>query len=315
MSVSELSIVVVSYNTRQYLERCLRAVVDRGYEVIVVDNSSPDGSAELVRSTFSQVELLALSENLGFGAGANRGIAAAAGRFVLVLNPDAWPRDETSIPTLLASAEARADAGAIGTRLVGLDGREQISLVGLPTRWWTGAPAISGGRPGRLDRALLRRRRSPGAFVVGAALLLRRVAFEQVGGFDPDFFMFGEEVDLCRRLRRAGWRIDVCPEAVFVHAGGAATRSDSAAMYREQVRSHLRAIAKDGSMASAERAARFLQVALRVRGAVAGADRPLYDATVSWLRSARVEELLAAPRRTASGRTAEAADRTSGSAG
>jgi N-acetylglucosaminyl-diphospho-decaprenol L-rhamnosyltransferase len=313
--VSELSIVVVSYNTSQYLETCLRSVVDRGYELIVVDNGSPDGSAELVRESFPQAALLALSENLGFGAGANRGIEASSGRFVLVLNPDAWPRDEASIPTLLAYAEARADVGVVGPRLVDLQGREQISLVGLPTRWWTGARAISARRPGRLDRALLRRPRPRGAFVVGAALLLRREALEQVGGFDPDFFMFGEEVDLCRRMQRAGWRIDVCAEATFVHVGGAATRSEGAAMYREQVRSHLRAIVKGDGIGRAQRAARFLQVALRVRGAVAPADRPLYRETISWLRSAPLEALLAAPRRSASDRTAGSEDRTSRSAG
>lgn len=312
----EISVVIVSYNTRQYLERCLRAVDGRGYEVIVVDNASTDGSAEVVRRGFPLVRLLQLQRNLGFGAGANRGIEATEGRYVLLLNADAWPGDDGAIPRLVACAGRRRDAGILGPSLIGRDGTSQVSLVGLPTRWWTGAPAISGAPPGRLGKITLRHRTGRGAFLVGAVLLLRREAVDEVGGFDPEFFMFGEEVDLCLRTQKAGWRVQLCPDAAFVHVGGGATRRDPTAMYREQLRSHLRLLAKHEGLSSAERARRFLHATLRARALLTtSGHRALYRDAASWLTSGDAKDLLANPGRRSLDRTAGSEDRTSGSAG
>ena len=312
----EPSIVVVSFNTRRYLERSLGAVDGKGHEVVVVDNASTDGSAQLVRERFPEVRLIELTRNVGFGAAANRGLEATAGRYCLVMNEDAWPQDDQALGRLVACAERDPRAGILGPRLLTADGRTHVSVVGMPTRWWTGAPAVSSAPPRRFGRAALAPRGRQGRFLVGAVLLMRRQAIDEVGAFDPAFFMFGDEVDLCRRMQRAGWRVELCPEAVFVHVGGAATQRDWPLYYREQVRGHLRQLAKYEGGPSAEQARRFLRVALRVRALVGtGEARTMYRETASWLGSGHARTLLAPPGRTPQDRTAAAEDRTSGNGG
>jgi N-acetylglucosaminyl-diphospho-decaprenol L-rhamnosyltransferase len=301
---------------RQHLERCLRALDAKQYEVIVVDNASTDGTVDLVQNEFRSVRLVPLSTNLGYGAAANRGIETAQGSFVLLLNADAWPRDPDAITRLVACAERRRHAGVLGPRLVGVDDDLQVSFAGVPTRWWTGTPAISGNPPSRTTRIMLRLKRGGPSFLVGAALLFRREALEQVGTFDPDFFMFSEEVDLCLRMRKAGWEVFFCRDAVFVHVGGAATRRQYATMYREQVRSHLRLLSKHHGAEVADRARRFLVLALRVRGLLGSRDRrALYRETATWLRSTDAKGLLDRQAETPPDRNEAAADRTTESAG
>lgn len=313
--MSDLAIVIVSYNTREHLRRCLETVAGRGWDVLVVDNASDDGSPDLARDGFAGVRVLELPANVGFGAAANRGFEATDQRYVLVLNPDASPRDEHAVPTLLAFAECNQDAALLGPCLVGPDGAPQPSLVGVPTPWWTGAPAISTVRPGRLDRLALELRRPDERFLVGAALLLRRAAVEQLDGFDPDFFVFGEDIDLSVRAQRAGWTVRLCPDSVFVHAGGAATRRNWSALYREQLRGHLRHLAKHDGLPAAERARRYLRAILWLR-ALRGRepDRRVFRGAASWLASGDVQSLLEQGRRSPD-RTAAGADRTSDSAG
>lgn len=312
MPAPDVSVVVVSYDTRSFLVRCLRAVSGRELEVVVVDNGSSDGSPAMVRREFPRARLLELRENLGFGGAANRGIEAAGASDVLLLNPDAWPRDDEALHALIACAAAWPDAGVLGPSLVGPDGAAQVSHIGMPTRWWTGTPAVSAARPGRLARRRLHPRARGEAFLVGAALLLRREALEQVGAFDDDFFMYGEEVDLCRRMLRAGWGVRLCSRAVFVHVGGASTRPLRPAMHREQLRSHLRLLAKHEGLDRSERARRYLMVVLRLRAALAGGvDRTLYRDTASWLRSADAASLIARSVRDPH-RTGAAEDRAGG---
>jgi GT2 family glycosyltransferase len=288
-------------------------VVSRRHEVVVVDNASSDGSPQLVREEFPSAILLALQENRGFGAGANAGMRAAGGRYFVLLNPDAWPVGD-ALERLVGCAERSPRAGAVGPRLIGQDGRPQVSVLGFPTRWWTGAPAVT------MDRRRLRPRHESaerahdrlrrGGFLVAAALLLRREAVEAIGGFDPDFFMFNEEVDLCFRLRQAGWTLAYCPEAEFVHVGGAATRAEWTKMYRSQVRGHLRFLAKHRGHEVAEGARRYLLFALRARGLLGAGDASrAYRETASWLRSAPLAAVLGPGER-----TAEREGRTNGSA-
>jgi GT2 family glycosyltransferase len=263
-----------------------------------------------VRDRFPEVRLIALPRNVGFGTAANEGLGPAAASFALLMNADAWPRDEDAIPALLACAARDDRAGVVAPRLAGVDGAPQASLVGIPSRWWTGTPAVSSRRQGRLGAALARPRGRRGAFAVGAALLLRRDALDEVGGFDPAFFMFGEEVDLCSRMLRSGWRVTLCGQAEFVHVGGAATAATPARMYREQVRGHLRLLAKRDGPRGAERARRYLRRALRARSLLAsGGRREMYRETASWLASADAEALL--EDRGRPGRSSAPADRTS----
>jgi GT2 family glycosyltransferase len=242
-AVPDVSIIVVSYNSEAYLERSVGAVVGGPYEVIVVDNASTDRSPDLVRGRFPSARLLELETNVGFGAANNEGMRVASGRYFLLMNPDAWPKGD-AIEELVRFADARAGLGVAGPLLRAPDGRTQQSAFGYPTRLWLGAPAVTSlsqrsSAPARaveaLGRAVARRRRTGGIFLVGTALLLRREAVCEVGGFDPRFFMFNEEIDLCWRLRQAGWRVELCPTAEFVHVGGASTRTAWSKMYREQL--------------------------------------------------------------------------------
>jgi hypothetical protein len=269
-------------------------------EVIVVDNASSDGSPELVRERFPDVRLLELPENRGFGAANNAGIEVAGGRYVLLLNSDAWPVGD-GIDSLVAFADRRPRAGAVGPRLLHPDGSLQRSVRGYPTLWRLAteyfflrklAPRseiFNGFYAGGFDHDHERE----AEFLMGAVLLVRREALDAVGGFDEQFFLFSEETDLCYRLRRAGWSVLFTPEAEFVHVGGASTRPEWNRMYREQLRSHLRFLAKHGSEAKAERARRMLVAALRLRSVAFPGERGrTYAEAAQWLGSATAAQLL-----------------------
>lgn len=290
---ASVSVVVVSYNGRRVLGSCLDAVAASGREIVVVDNASPDGSAAFVRTHYPAVELIALDRNLGYGAAANIGIPATAGRYVLLLNADAWPVGD-AIDRLIESAEAAPRAGLLGPRLVGGDGAPRRSVIRQPGRLglplWTLFPRLGTGGYGAWRRlgSVEEVRRSE--FVIGAALLLRREALAEVGGFDERFFMYNEDVDLCVRLRHAGWQARIVPSATFVHLGGVSSRPIQDEMYRELLRSHLGFRAKYGSARDADTTRRLLVAALRLRAAAGGgeADRRAAD----WLAASETAELL-----------------------
>ena len=298
--VNEVSAVVVTHNSRASVDRCLAGLAAAGVRVTVVDTASSDGTPDAVRSGYSDVELLPLSANVGFGAAANEGVAAARAPYVLVLNADAWPVGD-AIEQLVAAGLTLPDAGAIGPRLEGLDGKLERSYRGFPSLWrlateylflrWL-APRtrlLNAFYGAGFDYRSLR----DAEFLVGAALLFRRDAFLQVGGFDPSFFMFNEEVDLCYRLRQAGWRVLFVPDATFVHVGGASTTPVREQMYREQLRSHVRFLAKHRGHREAWLARALLLVAMRVRGLVFRGERGRVSrATARWLAATDVDGLL-----------------------
>ena len=305
--MSGVSIVIVSFNAREHLERCLDAVACGEHEVVVVDNASQDGSPELVRERFPAARLLELPENLGFGAANNAGMDAASGDLFLLLNSDAWPVAD-AIERLAAFAAKRPRAGIVGPRLRNPDGSLQRSVRGWPTPWRLATEYAFLRRLGRRTRAF-------NAFygagfdhesvrvvevVKGAVMLVRREAYEATRGFDSDFFMYGEEMDLCYRTGRAGWEVVFDPGAEFVHIGGVSTgarwgeRPEFGPMRREQLRGHLRFIAKHQGPRSAERARRLLSGSLRLRAAVFGGETGrAFGQAAAWLRSGSVPELLA----------------------
>ena len=250
----------------------------------MVDNASTDGSSEFVREAFPGVRLLPLDDNVGFGGACNAGIERTSTPLVLILNPDAWPVDD-GVEELERCMLSRPMLGAAAPQLESPRGEPQQTLVGLPSPWWPGRPAISSS-PVRAA-SLPVRRRPRRRFVVGAALVLRREALEHVGAFDPGYFMFYEEVDLCWRLQDAGWEVDLCPSARFVHVGGTSTRPRWERMYREQLRGHLRFLSKRDGPATAVRARRYLRWVVRLRMGLAlrEADRRVYRAAAEWLDS------------------------------
>jgi N-acetylglucosaminyl-diphospho-decaprenol L-rhamnosyltransferase len=298
--LTDVSVVVVSYNAREHLRRCLSAVAGDAYEVVVVDNGSSDGSVELVRERFPSARLLQLGRNVGLPAANNAGIRVASGRYVLVLNSDAWPR-EHAIAELTRLVDAHPDIGAVGPRLLNPDGSLQRSVRGFPTLWRLATEYF-------FLRKLAPRSRLLNAFygagfphdaprhvewLTSAVLLLRREAVDDVGGFDPSFFIFSDEVDLCLRLRRAGWSVVFWPRAEFVHVGGVSTRPQWGRMYREQLRSHMRYFAKHEGLERAEQARTLLLWALRLRALLFFGERGrTYRDAAAWLASADVGEHL-----------------------
>ncbi len=235
----DLSIIILNWNVAGLLEACLRSLPSalghwsRRTEVLVVDNASTDGSVEMVRREFPGVRLIALDRNLGFSGGNNAGIRASRGKYLFLLNPDTIAHPG-SIAMLADYMEAHPEAGIIGPRLLNPDGTLQPSRRRFPTmataliestplqRWLPNAPILR--RFYILDRADAETQEVD--WVSGAALMCRREALMQAGMLDPGYFMFSEEVDLCRRVSNAGWRIVYLPEAEITHYGGQSTGQD-----------------------------------------------------------------------------------------
>jgi GT2 family glycosyltransferase len=239
-----VDVVVVSYNTRDHLAACLAAVsAEAPTRVVVVDNASTDGSPEMVRERYPSAILQANTRNLGFGAGANQGIAACTAEYVLLLNSDTRLAPG-ALSALTSYLDSHPRVAIAGPRLVGSDGHLQASCFPFWLPFPLGAFAADGAA-GRVLARLPRVKRGlipadwstpagPAPWVVGAAIAVRRAAFEAVGGFDAAFFMYFEDVDLCRRLVAAGWDVHFAPVTTISHVGGASTRArrtDMAAQY------------------------------------------------------------------------------------
>ena len=298
-AVGHVSTVIVAYNSGGFIRRCLTAVGSEHGDVVVVDNGSPDGESAIVRNEFSYARSIARTRNDGFGTAANVGVKATGSRWVLLLNPDAWPLDD-AIDQLVRFADGRPELGATGPLLFSAEGEPQRStirppLAPAPLALWAAFPHATSRAYSLWRRAPSVPRREtvrPGEFLQGAALLLRRDAFEQVGGFDESFFMYGEDADLCARLRAAGWSVGLCPDARFVHVGGGSMREDSERMQLELLRSWLRLIVKLKGLDEAERSRRWLVRALRVRSLPSRGTRA--RDVISWLASGQAGDLLGA---------------------
>jgi len=240
-STPTISVIVVSYNTRQMTLDCLRALYsDLGNspaEVFVVDNASSDGSADAIRAQFPGVRLIANSINLGFGAANNQAMHEAKGEFLLLLNSDAFPKPG-AISTLLCHLQANPKVGVVGPRLVHAEGSLQLSCFRFPSplrAWlenlWISAAFANHSLLGDYRHWPHNTLRSVD-WVIGACLLVRREVFSQVGGFDEKFFMYSEEADWQRRIRDGGWDIVFVPGAVVTHLGGASGASEPARINR-----------------------------------------------------------------------------------
>jgi len=240
--MADLGVVVVSWNVGDLLRRCLASILAGAgpldLDVIVVDNASSDGSAAMVRAEFPQVRLVANDQNLGFTAANNQGLALARGRHLLLLNPDAEVVGD-ALSVLVHYLDAHPSTGVVGPRLFYPDGTAQPSRRRFPTlatalvestvvqEWWP-------------DNRILRRYYvadvpddlpQPVDWLVGACLLVRRAAFEQVGGLDDGFFMYFEELDWCRRIKAAGWDVVYLPAATVIHHEGRSSEQVVAARH------------------------------------------------------------------------------------
>ncbi|MBW2056322.1 MAG: glycosyltransferase family 2 protein [Deltaproteobacteria bacterium] len=222
----ELSVIIVNWNTRDLVLECLRSLYrdtsGLSTEVLVVDNGSCDGSAESIRAAFPGVILIENSRNLGFARAGNQGLARSRGRYILFLNTDGLVQ-EGAVRLLLDFMEATPRAAIVGPQLLNPDGSKQNSFDNFPT-------LISEG----LNKSLLRllfparypsKRLSFSSPVevesaIGACLMVRRDAIDDVGPMDEDYFFFMEETDWCFRMRQRGWKVYLVPQARVIHLQG-----------------------------------------------------------------------------------------------
>jgi GT2 family glycosyltransferase len=237
----ELAIVIVSFNVRADLERCLGSIAaappSLAFEIVVVDNSSGDGSPDMVAQRFPAVRLVRLTTNRGFAAGCNAGIRATTGSLVLLLNPDTVA-PPGAIDALCARLRAAPDAAVAGPRLVDGDGLPELSFgrmispaAELRQKTLTALLARRTGWAVRYVSRLTSIEHHPD-WVSGACLLVRREAAEAVGLLDERFFLYTEDVDLCAAVRRTGARVLFTPVTELVHLRGRSRASASSASAR-----------------------------------------------------------------------------------
>jgi GT2 family glycosyltransferase len=247
VTAAEVAAVVVSHNTRPDLLRCLASLRDRvtmRLETVVVDNASSDQSADAVAREFPDVQLVRSPENLGFSCANNCGLAATRAPLVLVLNSDAEVRPG-AVEAMAALLAARPDVGIVGPRTVGSEGQVQVSFGPALTllsemRQRRLVRGVREGRPEALRQVeAASRRESEPDWVSASCLLARRAALDAVGGFDEAFFLYEEDVDLCVRVRAAGFKIVFTPAAEVVHHLGRSMETSPERARLEYRRSHL----------------------------------------------------------------------------
>ena len=240
----DLAIVIVNYKARDLLRDCLRSVQsNQGVcpEVYVVDNASADGSVQMTQEEFPGVHLLSLPENIGYGAANNVGLRFALDqvsgppRFLLLLNPDTV-LPPAALAQSIAFLDEHHEAGAVGPKLVRQDGSlDKACRRGFPTpavalyhflfldRLFPQSPRFARYNVTYLDAD----KQAEVDSLVGAFMLIRREALEQAGLFDESFFMYGEDLDLCFRIRQQGWQIWYDPDITVLHYKGASSRQNS----------------------------------------------------------------------------------------
>ncbi len=235
-TIPDLSVVIVNYNVREFLRHALVSLrkASRGLrvELIVVDNASDDGSAEMVRREFPSVRLIASRTNLGFARGNNAGLKHARGEFVLLINPDTIVQEDT-LRTMVAFMRTHPDAGLAGCTILNPDGSLQLACRrSFPTPWvaFTKIAGLSTlfSRTRLFGQYNLTYRDPDDTYVVdavsGAFMMIRREALEKVGGLDEQFFMYGEDLDWCYRIQQAGWLIYYVHSTKIIHYKGESTR-------------------------------------------------------------------------------------------
>jgi len=241
-----VSIILVNYNGAAVVLNCLRSLQQFNHsvttEIIVVDNASADGSPDQIAREFPQINLIRLSQNVGFGTGNNIGARQARGEFLLLLNTDTLLIEDV-LPELLRLMQAHPEAGMIGPRLLNADRTLQLSIaqaIGIKGEFQT-LRQLQKARHSRHQEAVFAQYQSLQAvdIVVGAAFLIRKTLFQQLGGFDQNFFMYFEESDLCQRTRDTGWQVLYTPTVSLIHLGGYSVGQRSQQMALEYRRSQL----------------------------------------------------------------------------
>ena len=211
----DLSAIIVNYNTADFLGRCLTSIArqtDVDAEVIVVDNCSKDGSSDVVREKFPWVRLITNDQNLGFSRANNQALKDCNGKYVYFLNPDTEVRSG-AFKNMVDFMDSHPNVGLAGTQLVNPDGSPQSSVeIRYP-----------GQRHARNEFKDLK---GGIAWVMGSSMIARLEVIRGVDGFDEHYFLYGEDLDLCLRIRKSGWDIGYIPEAMVIHWGGQSERNN-----------------------------------------------------------------------------------------
>lgn len=246
--MTDLSIVIINWNTRDLLAQCLRSVYRTtsglDFEIIVVDNASSDGSIAMVKEQFPHVHVIANAENMGFVRANNQALACCQGRYVLLLNSDTQVLPGSLYKTV-QFMDAHPRAGMVGVRLLNPDGTFQASYTPFPTLWreflilsglgrWLVRPTFPSYGP-QVERGAQR----INGYLEGAYLMARREAVEEIGGLDERIFMYAEDVDWCYRFHRAGWEVWYLPDAPIIHYGGQSSKKRRGRMEAELYRSRV----------------------------------------------------------------------------
>lgn len=225
----QLSVIILNYNVRYFLELCLKSVVaaTKGIdsEIIVIDNNSPDDSCLMVKQLFPQVILIENKANVGFSKANNQAVRVAKGEFICILNPDTVVAEDTFIK-LLAFSENKKNLGAIGCRLIDGSGKflpeskrniptPKVSLykiLGLSKSYYSNLDEFQTGKV---------------AVLVGAFMFMKLQVYQEVNGFDEDYFMYGEDIDLSYKITQAGYENYYYPETTVIHFKGESTLKDA----------------------------------------------------------------------------------------
>ncbi|OGO26632.1 MAG: hypothetical protein A2W33_06850 [Chloroflexi bacterium RBG_16_52_11] len=266
--LKSLSVIIVSWNTRNLLENCLDSILTNPpaspFEIWVVDNASTDESPRMVRERYPQVRLVENPENVGFARANNEAIQRCVGKYVLMLNPDTLA-ESRELETLVDFLDKHPKAGAAGAKVLMPDGSLQISSHPRPTlsrELW---------RMFHLDTLLpyaeypLTKWETNQAqevdALMGACLMLRKEVLDQVGYLDEDFFIYSEEVDLCHRIQRAGWHLYWVPQAQVVHFGGQSTQQVPKEMFLNLYQSKIKYFRKQYGSLTAQIYVMILMIA------------------------------------------------------
>jgi len=235
----DLSIIIVNYNVKEFLQNLLaslaKALTGLSSEIIVVDNGSDDGSLEMLREKFPHITLIANKVNLGFSKANNLGLKIAKGKFLLLLNPDTIVQEDT-FEKLISFFSANSSAGMVGCKILNPDGTLQLACRRSFPGPWTSFCKVSGLSSlfpnsrlfARYNLTYLDENQSYEVDAIsGSFMLMKREVYEKIGGLDEQFFMYGEDLDWCYRVQKAGWKVFYVHDTTIIHYKGESTKRSS----------------------------------------------------------------------------------------
>lgn len=250
LDMIDISIIIVSWNAKGYLDDCLRSIIQEtighNAEIIVVDNASSDGSPDMVQKKYPNVTLICSESNLGFAKANNLGIKQSTGKYIFLINSDVT-LIKACINQMIAYMEQHSAIGILGPKILDKNGEHQRSCMEYPTLWNTFCRTFA------LDVCFPQSRIFGGFLMTywphndvrrvdtlnGCFWMVNRNALNQVGLLDERFFIYGEDIDWCKRFRAAGWDVVFFPGAQVIHYGGASSSNAPVRFYVEMYRANL----------------------------------------------------------------------------